>query len=56
VGTDIRPPGYGCFAHAGLDQIHRLGNPGKEPAISIHVYGVDGAGVKTHVNRVVQVA
>jgi predicted metal-dependent enzyme (double-stranded beta helix superfamily) len=56
VGTDVRPPGYGCFAHAGLDQIHRLGNPGKEPAISIHVYGVDGAGVRTHVNRVVQVA
>jgi predicted metal-dependent enzyme (double-stranded beta helix superfamily) len=56
VATDIRPPGYGCFAHAGLDQIHRLGNPGTEPAISIHVYGVGGARVATHVNRVVQVA
>jgi len=56
VATDIRPPGYGCFARAGLDQIHRLGNAGTEPAISIHVYGVGGARVATHVNRVVQVA
>jgi predicted metal-dependent enzyme (double-stranded beta helix superfamily) len=53
--TDIRPPGYGCFAHAGLDQIHRLGNSGAEPAISIHVYGVDGARVRTHVNRIVDI-
>ena len=27
--------------HAGLDQIHRLGNCGSEPAISIHVYGIE---------------
>jgi predicted metal-dependent enzyme (double-stranded beta helix superfamily) len=54
--TDIRQPGYGCFAPAGLDQIHRLGNPSTVPAISIHVYGVGGARVATHVNRVVQVA
>jgi len=53
--TDIRPPGYGCFAHAGLDQIHRLGNSGAETAISIHVYGVDAARVRTHVNRVVDI-
>jgi predicted metal-dependent enzyme (double-stranded beta helix superfamily) len=54
--TEIRSPGYGCFAHAGLDQIHRLGNSGSEPAISIHVYGVERERVGTHVNRVVQVA
>jgi predicted metal-dependent enzyme (double-stranded beta helix superfamily) len=53
--TDVRPPGYGCFARAGLDQIHRLGNSGAEPAISIHVYGVDGARVRTHVNRIVDI-
>jgi len=53
--TDVRPPGYGCFAHAGLDQIHRLGNSGAEPAISIHVYGVDGVRVRTHVNRIVDI-
>jgi len=56
VRTEIREPGYGCYAHAGLDQIHRLGNSGTEPAISIHVYGVERERVATHVNRVVQVA
>jgi len=56
VRTEIRAPGYGCYAHAGLDQIHRLGNSGAEPAISIHVYGVERERVGTHVNRVVQVA
>jgi predicted metal-dependent enzyme (double-stranded beta helix superfamily) len=50
-----RPAGYGCFARAGLDQIHRLGNSGGEPAISVHVYGVERERVCTHVNRVVEV-
>lgn len=50
----VRSPGYGCFAHSGLDQIHRLGNSGSQPAISIHVYGVERERVGTHVNRVVQ--
>jgi predicted metal-dependent enzyme (double-stranded beta helix superfamily) len=54
--TEVRSPGYGCYAHSGLDQIHRLGNAGAEPAISIHVYGVERERVGTHVNRVVQVA
>ena len=54
--TEVRSPGYGCYAHAGLDQIHRLGNSGSRPAISIHVYGVERQRVGTHVNRVVQVA
>jgi predicted metal-dependent enzyme (double-stranded beta helix superfamily) len=56
VRTTLRPPGYGCFAAAGLDQIHRLGNSGTRPAISIHVYGVEGEHVATHVNRVVRTA
>jgi predicted metal-dependent enzyme (double-stranded beta helix superfamily) len=56
VRTSTRPPGYGCFAQPGLDQIHRLGNPGTRPAISIHVYGVEGEHVATHVNRVVRTA
>ena len=55
VLTEVREPGYGCYAHAGLDQIHRLGNSGSRPAISIHVYGVERERVATHVNRVVQV-
>jgi predicted metal-dependent enzyme (double-stranded beta helix superfamily) len=53
---EARPCGYGCFARAGLDQIHRLGNSCAEPAISIHVYGVEREQVCTHVNRVVQIA
>jgi predicted metal-dependent enzyme (double-stranded beta helix superfamily) len=53
---EVRAPGYGCYAQAGLDQIHRLGNSGSRPAISIHVYGVERERVGTHVNRVVQVA
>jgi predicted metal-dependent enzyme (double-stranded beta helix superfamily) len=51
-----REPGYACFAAAGLDQIHRLGNAGGAPAISLHVYGVEGRRVGTHVNRLMDVA
>ena len=51
-----RSAGSTCFAHAGLDDIHRLGNDGARNAISLHAYGVDSARVATHVNRVVQVA
>jgi len=50
--TETRRAGYGCFAGSGLEQIHRLGNAGSEPAISIHVYGVEAAQVCSHVNRV----
>jgi predicted metal-dependent enzyme (double-stranded beta helix superfamily) len=53
---DVRRTGYSCFAQAGLDQIHRLGNSSAVPAISIHVYGVEREQVCTHVNRVVQIA
>jgi predicted metal-dependent enzyme (double-stranded beta helix superfamily) len=51
-----RAVGHACFAHGGLDQIHRLGNAGAEPAISIHVYGVARDRIATDVNRIVQVA
>jgi predicted metal-dependent enzyme (double-stranded beta helix superfamily) len=50
--TETRRAGYGCFARSGLEQIHRLGNAGSEPALSIHVYGVDAAQVCSRVNRV----
>jgi predicted metal-dependent enzyme (double-stranded beta helix superfamily) len=56
AGAEVHSPSYGCFAHSGLDQIHRLGNSGFRPAISIHVYGVERERVATHVNRVLQVA
>ena len=51
-----RSAGHACFADGGLDQIHRLGNAGSEPAISIHVYGVARDRIATHVNRIVEVA
>jgi predicted metal-dependent enzyme (double-stranded beta helix superfamily) len=54
--TAQREPGYACFAPAGLEQIHRLGNAGGVGAISIHAYGVEGSRVGTHVNRPMDVA
>ncbi len=51
--TEVRKSGYSCYAGAGLDQIHRLGNSGASPAISIHVYGVERDRIATHVNRLV---
>jgi predicted metal-dependent enzyme (double-stranded beta helix superfamily) len=56
VCAEVRNPGYSCFAGAGLDQIHRLGNAGTVPAISLHVYGVERERVATHVNRVLEIA
>jgi predicted metal-dependent enzyme (double-stranded beta helix superfamily) len=53
--TAQREPGYACFAPAGLEQIHRLGNAGGVGAISIHAYGVEGSRVGTHVNRLMDV-
>ena len=55
ICTAVRDPGYSCFAGAGFDQIHRLGNAGTSPAISIHVYGVDRERIATHVNRVLEI-
>jgi predicted metal-dependent enzyme (double-stranded beta helix superfamily) len=54
--TVERRAGYCSFGHAGLDQIHRLGNAGVLPAISLHIYGVESGRVGTHVNRKVDVA
>ncbi len=56
ASVTARDPGYACFAAAGLEQIHRLGNAGAVPAISIHCYGVEGARVGTHVNRLMDIA
>ena len=55
-GTALREPGYACFAPAGLEQIHRLGNASTVSAVSIHAYGVEGSRVGTHVNRPMDVA
>jgi len=48
--------GAACFAYAGLDAIHKLGNGGDNDALSVHIYGLDGARVGTHVNRLVGLA
>jgi len=55
IETVERPRGYCCYGEAGLDQIHRLGNAGVRPAISLHVYGVAAGRIGTHVNRLVDV-
>jgi predicted metal-dependent enzyme (double-stranded beta helix superfamily) len=52
--TETRKTGYSCYAGAGLDQIHRLGNSGMTAAISIHVYGIESDRIATHVNRLVE--
>jgi predicted metal-dependent enzyme (double-stranded beta helix superfamily) len=54
--TVERRAGYCSFGQAGLDQIHRLGNAGVMPAVSLHVYGVESGRIGTHVNRKVDVA
>jgi predicted metal-dependent enzyme (double-stranded beta helix superfamily) len=54
--TSSRAPGAVCFAHAGVGGIHRLGNTGPSQAVSLHVYGVAGERVATHVNDIVRIA
>ena len=54
--TVERRAGYCTFGEAGLDQIHRLGNAGVLPAISLHIYGVESGRIGTHVNRKVDAA
>jgi predicted metal-dependent enzyme (double-stranded beta helix superfamily) len=54
--TVERRAGYCTFGEAGLDQIHRLGNSGVLPAVSLHVYGVESGRIGTHVNRKVDAA
>jgi len=56
TGRVTRAAGAVSFAYAGLTDIHKLGNDGDNDALSIHIYGLDGARVGTHVNRVVPMA
>jgi predicted metal-dependent enzyme (double-stranded beta helix superfamily) len=53
VGTHARPAGAVSYVRAGLSAIHRLANASSRPAISLHVYGVAGEQITTHVNRLV---
>lgn len=51
-----RAPGAVSFVRGGRGGIHRLGNDGEATAVSLHIYGVPGARLATHVNDVVRVA
>jgi len=47
------------FVQPGAHGIHRLGHGGdggSAPAVSLHVYGVPGGRIATHVNDLVPVA
>ena len=54
--TQARNRGAVSFARGGRGAIHRLGNGTLAPAVSLHVYGVAGARIATHVNDIVRVA
>ncbi|TEA79177.1 cysteine dioxygenase family protein [Allopusillimonas ginsengisoli] len=53
AGVISRHVGDTAYGHGGFDQIHKLGNVGAETAVSLHVYGIDGQRVATHVNRLI---
>ncbi|QEI09015.1 cysteine dioxygenase [Pigmentiphaga aceris] len=52
--TVTRHAGQTLAAPAGLADIHSLGNDSNEIAVSIHVYGVQGDQISTHVNHLVR--
>ncbi|MEW6344751.1 MAG: cysteine dioxygenase family protein [Pseudomonadota bacterium] len=54
--THPRASGAVSFVRAGRGGIHRLGNASGAPAVSLHIYGVEGAQIATHVNDLLQVA
>lgn len=64
--TRLRPAGAVSFTRAGHTGIHRLGNPAHphtdvdtdahaSPAVSLHLYGVCGTRIATHVNDIVRI-
>ncbi|WP_408343159.1 cysteine dioxygenase family protein [Paraburkholderia aromaticivorans] len=54
--TQARNQGAVSFVRGGRGGIHQLGNRSAEPAVSLHIYGVAGAQIATHVNEVLRVA
>jgi predicted metal-dependent enzyme (double-stranded beta helix superfamily) len=54
--TQTRQRGAVSFVRGGRGGIHQLGNNSDAPAISLHIYGVPGAQIATHVNDVVRAA
>ncbi|MDB5806313.1 MAG: cysteine dioxygenase type [Betaproteobacteria bacterium] len=53
LGTEVLARGARRCEYAGLSAVHKLGNAEDNVALSLHIYGIDGARVATHVNRVV---
>lgn len=54
--TQARHAGAVSFVRGGRGGIHRLGNGSDAAAVSLHIYGVAGAQIATHVNDIVQAA
>lgn len=57
--TQRREAGAISFVRGGRGGIHQLGNRGAHgdrAAVSLHIYGVSGAQIGTHVNDVIQIA
>lgn len=54
--TQLRGAGAVSYTRAGMTGIHRLANESTQPAVSLHVYGVSGERIATHVNDLVAVA
>lgn len=56
AATERLSPGAQRFEYAGLSGVHKLGNAEDNVGLSLHIYGIDGARVGSHVNRLVQPA
>ena len=54
--AQARKRGAVSFVRGGRGAIHRLGNCSDAPAVSLHIYGVEGARIGTHVNDLVRLA
>ncbi|HZZ13271.1 MAG TPA: cysteine dioxygenase family protein [Paraburkholderia sp.] len=52
--TRARDAGAVSFVRGGRGGIHQLGNSSGAPAVSLHIYGVDGSQIATHVNDIVR--
>jgi predicted metal-dependent enzyme (double-stranded beta helix superfamily) len=53
LATEVLQRGARRCEYAGLTGVHKLGNAEDNDALSLHIYGIDGARVGTHVNRLV---
>ncbi|MEM5437318.1 cysteine dioxygenase family protein [Paraburkholderia diazotrophica] len=52
----MRKPGAVSFTRSGHTGIHRLGNSSGTAAVSLHIYGVPGERIASHVNDIVRIA